>query len=562
MIDLLDKNKCTRCLTPSPGCFRPKNTKSDERSERIWGDPKQMAIQVSACGNTFVAHGAYEDRKVLKDAGFDWEPGLKAWTTKNAEVAGRLRKYADSDAKTKIDRSLISVEPWTTCEQYWPEGLDPRAFQTLAARFVLERNYSYVAADPGLGKTIIMALVINAMNQKLKRDRVPVVVVNQPGLCLNTKAELEKWVLKYPVIQIYPGDETYDNEVDIDVLIAPDSLIADELGAHFLLRDRIEYMTRFGDAVLFIDEAQRFNNLESKRTKALFKLAARFEKVVFMSGTPLRNRPHDLYAILSHFAPETIGFKNEHQYGFRYCAGYFDSFHKPNYKGASNVEELFSKVKEKFMYRIRKQDVLQSLPSKTEEIVFLSDGEMPAEIANYERARLDDIHEGDLTRDKITSSPYLSTYRRLLGEHKVEPALEFIQEILAMGDEYILIFAEHIATVDALSEGLKKFKPIVVTGKTTAVCKQARVKEFQAGKSRIFIGNTQACGTGFTLTKATRVIHVEPSWVPADSDQASDRAHRIGQTQAVFVQYLCFRNSLDHSVIESAMKKREVLNKL
>lgn len=523
-------------------------------------------IHITLAGNTFVAEAKFSDRVKLQNAGFDWNPQFKAWVTQNPQVASRFRPHADSEAKTRIDRSLISVEPWTGCDLYWPGNLDPRPFQCQAARWALERNSSYIAADPGLGKTIIAALVINSLNLPLRgMSKIPVVIVNQPGLCLNTEVELRKWCLGSPRIAIYrpeSGEEAYFTGASPDILIVPDSLIADPLGEYEWLRRTIQDMTSFGDALLIVDEAQRFNNRESKRTKALFGLAERFERTVFLSGTPMRNRPHDLYSILSRFAGETIGFRNEHQFGFRYCKGFIDSFGVPNYKGASNVEELFTAVKSKFMMRIEKKDVLRELPPKVEEIVFLADGETPTAVTNYEREFLREYSPSDTVRDEITASPYVSTYRRMLGEAKVRPAYEFIRDLLELGDESILIFAEHIRTVEALEKLLKKYKPLVVTGKTPAREKQAKVGLFQADASRVFLGNTQACGTGFTLTRATRVVHVEPSWVPADSDQASDRAHRIGQKHSVFVQYLVFKNSLDRTIVETAMKKREILKQI
>jgi SWI/SNF-related matrix-associated actin-dependent regulator 1 of chromatin subfamily A len=341
--------------------------------------------------------------------------------------------------------------------------------------------------------------------------------------------------------------------------IVPDSQLAEESHA----RAQISEIAALGNAWLFVDEAQRFNHSDSLRTKALFKIARQFSHVVFLSGTPMRKRPMELYPILSQFAGETLDYMSENQYGFSYCAGKFDSFGRPDYRGASNTEYLFNRIKEKFMLRLRKADVLPELPPVTTEIVFLGEKGCPTEIRDYERKHLASLSPRDCTRSKITKSPALATYRRLLGRHKVKPAASFIDELLKSGDDVILVFAQHKEVVASLVDQLAKWSPVCVTGLDNAETKQKKTQAFQKEKGfRLFIGNTQACGLGFTLTRATRVIHVEPSWVPTENDQARDRAHRIGQTEPVFEQYLCFINSLDRAIIESGMKAREVLNQL
>lgn len=513
-------------------------------------------MKITWTGSHFVAQARYEDRELLKKAGFEWRADHKAWATSSPLVASRLRKFTDGEAKDKINSSLISVTPWTG-RILFPETCRPKPFQIAATKFALERNHSYIAADPGLGKTIMAAMLINTLGKLEQRNFI---VVNQPSLCLNTKAEFDKWCYSSVKVDIFDGvKKIKPSRIYPSVVIVPDTRLSDELG---FLADTVAPYNDLGDAVLIVDEAQRFSNDESQRTKALLRLCERFEKIVFLSGTPLRNRPIELFAILSRFNGESISFRNRSQYGQYFCAGYFDSYGRANYNGASRTEELFENVKKKFMLRLRKADVLPELPPKTEEIVFLAGGDTPAEIIGYERKHLKALSPEDLTRPKVTQSPFLATYRRLLGEYKVPAAISFIREILETGDENILIFAEHVATVALLEKGLKEYKPITITGAVSAREKQWRVDFFQKNKCRVFIGNTQACGTGFTLTKATRVIHVEPSWVPADSDQASDRAHRIGQKSPVFIQYLCFKNSLDRAVLETAIRKRETIQNL
>lgn len=442
--------------------------------------------------------------------------------------------------------ALVKIDPWSGPIPH-PPGLAPLPFQPSAAAFALSRNHSYLALDPGLGKTIIAALALNALG------RHSVVIVVPPFLALNTKAELEKWLTWKARISIYGGQDFEEAEVEpiADILIIPDSLIADPLGFRFKL---YEYLAMMQPYTLVVDEAHRYKNLEAQRTHAVFTLSRSANRVIFLSGTPMPNRPMELYGILSKFAPETIGFKSYFQFGMRYCAGYFDGFGH-DFSGASNVQELSHAVRSRFMLRLRKKDVLRDLPPKTEEIIFLAEN-LPPHVAALEKEvlRLSGV---DLMKEKLDVE-HLSTYRRQLGLAKVPKAVSYIREILNDTDEAILIFAEHIDVIAQLEKGFAKFNPIVITGQTPKEKRQELVDMFQQDlKRRIFIGNIKACGVGFTITKATRVIFAEFSWVPGDNEQAADRTHRIGQKDHILVQYLVFRNSIDTAVMETNLRKRE-----
>jgi SWI/SNF-related matrix-associated actin-dependent regulator 1 of chromatin subfamily A len=502
-------------------------------------------------GTDFLCHVSYTGRDTPKRAGFVWRPDKKAWCTPNPRVAAHLREHADESAENQFNRIFLKLSPWVGRITY-PEGLTPRPYQLAAAQFALSRNRSYLALDPGLGKTIVMALVLNA------RGPHSVVVVCPPGLVWNTERELKKWCTWNPSIAVYEPGSLIPFRTSI--LIVPDSFLADPLGSYSHLRDFMWIMGKCGGSSLFIDEAQRYGTLTAQRTRALMGergLAHIFKNVSLLSGTPMRNRPIELFPVLSRFAAETIDFKNEHLYGMRYCAGYHDGY-QWNYTGASNLKELAENVHGKFMLRLKKKDVLKELPAKTEELVFIDD-KTPPKVAAFERKHLATYSPEDLM-GHLAPNGHTSTYRRMLGLAKVKPALSYIKEVLEGGDEHILIFCEHTEVVEKMMDGLKKYEPMRITGATSKKKKQAHVDAFQAGKSRVLIGNIVACGTGFTLTRATRVVFVETSWVPADNEQASDRTHRIGQTEPVFVQYLVFKNSIDGKVIETNLRKRQIID--
>ncbi len=266
------------------------------------------------------------------------------------------------------------------------------------------------------------------------------------------------------------------------------------------------------------------------------------------------------------------------QFGYKYCQLTETRFGW-DFSGASNMEELNQRVVGPFMLRQRKKDVLKDLPpisyhtlpvlkelpEKLEEMVILNT-DMPAKVAKLETELLRIHSPEDLMKQSIAAkisvegeALHLATYRRELGLAKVKESVKFLRGLLEDSEESILVFAIHKAVIAALAEALKDYHPFVVTGETPMNLRHECVKQFQEDETRrVFIGNIQACGTGFTLTKATRVVFTEFAWTPADNTQAADRAHRIGQTEPVLVQYLVFKNSVDRAVLETIFNKQRV----
>lgn len=418
-----------------------------------------------------------------------------------------------------------------------PGHLAPLEHQIQALSFtiknLLNNRACYLALDPGLGKTIIAAMLANFFKG------FTVFYVCPPFLTTNTSEEFSKWCFKK---KLY---------------LLPDSMIAKGK----TLEAFAEAVRGCGDnCLLIVDEAHRFKNEKTKRSRALFKnIVPHFKgRVVYMSGTPLPNsRPKELWPVLKFSAPTIFG-TNFFSFGLKYCGGFRDAFGW-NFDGFTNRKEFTARVRKSFMLRIKKE--VLNLPPKTEGLLTVGEG-MPPVISNVEKKILahyspQDLIEGHLTRISGQTALHLATYLRLLGEYKLKYVLPFIESLLDETKESILIFAVHKATIAKLQQALEKFKPLVITGDVPKGKRHKLVKEFQTNpKRRIFIGNIQACGVGFTLTKATRVLFVEFSWVDGENSQASDRAHRIGQGQSVLVQYVVLKDSFDRKRMETLLKKR------
>lgn len=524
-------------------------------------------MQVSFSGERFECVCSFNDRQLPKNAGFKWDAIEKVWYTSHCGVAALLLDYLDDSARDVIARRSLSVIPWQG-PLLTPDDRDLKDFQVEAARFALARNKSYLALDPGLGKTPIAAVIAETLH-----DRTPIfgIYICPPFLTRNVEHEFSIWAPSVNVCQIKVASLTkgFLNE---DLTIVPDSIINRKF-----LQDTIFQMImrakKLGKrTVLFIDEAHRFKNDDAGRTRALFGylgysgIAEHFDKVVYLSGTPMPNRPIELYPVLNHSAPHTIDHMTKHQFATKYC-GAFQNHYGWDYTGATNIDELARKVIGPFMLRFKKKDVLKDLPPKIEEMVLLDD-QLPPKQMKLSAEILRTYSPEDLMKSQISlalgkTDLHIATYRKTLGLLKAHACSTYIDYILEETEDNVLVFAIHKETIALMDKNLGRWSPLTVTGDTRMELRDAMVKKFQTDiKQRLFIGNIQAAGVGFTLTKATRVVFAEFSWVPADNDQAADRAHRIGQNSAVLVEYLVQKHSIDKAVIETMLRKKRITAKI
>lgn len=513
----------------------------------------------------FLFQCEFAERHLAKEAGFHWDDTVKKWYTSELKTAACLREYARGEAKSKIDSAFITRSPWTKPLSRVPINLSLFPHQVEAINYALSQNRCYLGLDPGLGKTIVAAIVCAEL-------KVPCVYICPPFLLQNVEAEFNKWApeLRICIYSSKKNMHTMYPTATCNVTLVPDSLLTRaETLDHIHL-----FLGGSHEAILIVDEAHRFKNPEAKRTQALLGkgkvsgIADQFVRHIYMSGTPMPNRPIELYAILAKAAPECINFMSEFQYGRRYCAGWSSPWGW-DFSGASNIAELAAKViapRGKFMLRQKK--ALLNLPPKLEEVFVVSAGMSPR--LSEMNAKLGEAYRDveDLIKIKLAAKVgtdeedlHVATYRRLLGVEKATHAVPYIESLLTETDESILVFAYHKDVITKLTEGLAAYKPIVITGATPVGERQDLVAEFQKESGpRILIGNYVACGVGFTLTKATRVIFAEFDWVPGVNAQASDRAHRIGQTEPVLVQYVAYKDSIDKAVIETLLRKQRTFN--
>lgn len=513
-------------------------------------------IQVTFDGKKFLCRSDEKDRFWARRAKWRWNEKARIYWTPSHKVAARLRNFADIPAKSEIDRVMLRVTPWTG-RIFYPQRKKPYDFQPSCASFALSRNRSYLALDPRLGKTIVAAMVINT-------HACNAIYICPPFLVPTTVDKLQDWMLFGLHVGRYShpweGSSPWPN-----VVVVPDTMIHRRTFKEFVrvFIAKSKYDNR--PVRLFIDEAHRYKDMKSRRSRALFnRIAPQFDFVTHLSGTPIPNCPAELYPVLNNHAPETIDFMDMHKFGRYFCAGKKTPFGW-NYVGSSNEEELGRRVKKDFMMRIKRHEVVKNLPPVINEMILIDDT-LPPQIARLDK-QLNDAFadEKDLVKDKITESPHLATYRKELGKLKVTPAFDFINSILDDTKEKLLVFAIHKEAIANLVGKLRKegWPTLAITGDTPMKERTGVVELFQnSAMHRVLVGNIQAMGLGFDLWRADRAIFVEFSWTPGDNAQATDRLYKVGKQENVFAQYLVYKDSLDHNILRTNFRKQEGINRV
>lgn len=490
----------------------------------------------------FICTSTFEERHAPKKAGFRFDAATRKFYTRDIQVASRLNSYADEGAKKVLNRFLIDIQPWTGGIRY-PKGLKPLHFQPGAARFALSRNRSYLALDPGLGKTIVAALIMNGSPDAW------FIYICPAFLCLNVEEELTKWTTPRRPIRIYGRDR----KLPRGTWIIPNSRLR-ESRVHHAFKMYRDAATRARKRLfLFVDEAHQYSRSQSGRSLFLYEgFLPEVDGASFMSGSPMRNRPLDLYPVLHHCAPETIGFMNEFEFGLEYCAGRRNKFGW-DFKGASNVKKLADNVMGKFMLRIR-DDVL-GLDGTKEECLIVGEKMTPALIALD--AQILKEHSPEDLMKHITPSPHVATYRKELGKLTAKAALPYLVSLMEDTEENIIVGVYHKEVMAWLEIALAKYNPVVIDGRTKTDKRVGIAKDWQASREkRLMLLQIDAGGIGLNLTKCDRMPMIEFSWVYEDNRQFYKRADRYGRKGKVYVQYCVYKNSLGRKIIEANLRKR------
>lgn len=312
-----------------------------------------------------------------------------------------------------------------------------------------------------------------------------------------------------------------------------------------------------------LDECHYVKAQTAKRTKLVKKMFSSIPRRILMSGTAIKNRTEELFSLLNFLDPEK--WNNFHFFGLNYCAAYESNFGF-DYKGASNLEELFSKMSPLFLRRL-KSDVLKDLPPKTYTTIPITLTEK--QLKEYEKIEsgvidaANKVDEDDLNKTGEEGSKFIQSIqllRQFTSKIKAEASFDYLETIRETGRK-IVVFSHYVASADLMHEHFKE-DSVIFTGKNSMQEKQDAVDKFQKDKScHYFFGTIGAAGVGITLTAADIALFIERAWSPSDNTQAEDRIHRLSQVSdsVQIVKFVC-EGTIDDSVEELLDRKEGIIN--
>ena len=413
-----------------------------------------------------------------------------------------------------------------------------------------------LADDMGLGKTVqALAQILTMAGQG------PSLVVAPTSVCMNWESEALKFAPTLNVVMFGAGNR----ELCLKGLKAFDLVVC----SYGLLQQEGALLAAVGWQAIVLDEAQAIKNMATKRSQAAMELSGAFKMVA--TGTPIENHLGELWNVFRFINPGLLG-----------------SLKQFNVKFASPIEKdqdkkargRLKKLIQPFILRRTKNQVLEELPSRTEITVKVEMGE--EEAALYEALRRSALEtlagigkvEGKgeqhlkilaeiMRLRRACCNPRLVLPESRIPSGKLAAFGEILEE-LRENRHKALVFSQFVGHLDLIREYVEKAGVAYqyLDGSTPARERKKRVDAFQAGEGDLFLISLKAGGVGLNLTAADYVIHMDPWWNPAVEDQASDRAHRIGQLRPVTIYRLVTKGTIEEKIVGLHQQKRGLADSL
>ena len=409
-----------------------------------------------------------------------------------------------------------------------------------------------LADDMGLGKTVqtIALLLERAKNG-------PALVVAPTSVCFNWMEELSKFA---PTLNVYDlrsenRDALIDKAGKFDVIIC----------SYGLLQHNGELMMDKKWETIVLDEAQAIKNAQTQRWKTVMKLKGKSR--IALSGTPIENHLGELWSIFSFINPGLLGSIKHFQ----------DKYSIPieTKQSPDRIHALRSLVQPYILRRL-KSDVLRELPPKTEQTIHVEPSEQEATFYEALRRTASERMEHFMAENnRISVLAEITKLRQACcdsslvdGAVKIENSklnafIETVKSIIENGHK-ALVFSQYVSFLAIVKQRIEaeKINYQYLDGSTSAANRKKLVDAFQGGEGDLFLLSLKAGGSGLNLTAADYVIHLDPWWNPAVEDQASDRAHRIGQERPVTIYRFVMRNTIEEKIIALHEHKRNLANEL
>ena len=503
--------------------------------------------------NTFDFHNPSDAYKWLMKKDLNWtliNPAL--YRTTSLRAAAKFRQFSDDHARKVFTQVFVRRYDLPPLPQL--SFLDKHQIE--GVKWILTRSRSYLAHAPGAGKTA-QAIVANLIY--MNGWQFPSLFIVPPSLTANWEREIYKfteWCGVFPTIGIISTTAKRD-EVPwrAQFIICPDSMLTKDWVYEELLKLRPDFIA--------VDEASRFKEATSERSLALYGgkskkksyagLTRTPKHVVFLDGSPMPNRPMELWAPTYALNPEAIDCMSQDEFGMRYCGARQNFYGQWEFKGATHLDELKGRLQKDFMHVVTEGELKH--PERLRSMLFMNEDIRSVEMKKFERENLSKL-AGAKYGESLSQGP-MATHRKNLGEKKVPWVSQYVRDRLKNKNESILLFAWHREVCLELAKGLAEFKPQLVMGGTKHVDRELAFSSFQSGKTKLIVGNISAMGRGHNLQKADRIVFAEYSWTDELNLQCEKRASRRGRDaeNAVRCDYIVAPHSMDEIVLQAIFTK-------
>lgn len=440
-----------------------------------------------------------------------------------------------------------------------PDGLTLRPYQQRGFRWLHTldrlRMGGVLADDMGLGKTVQMIALLLAVRERGQTS----LVVAPTSLTYNWLSELNRFAPALSVMVLSGTGAQRASQIrhlkearDVDVLIT----------SYPLIRRDVDLLRDFDFRFVVLDEAQHIKNAGSVGALAVKQLQAQTRFA--LTGTPMENGLGELWSIFDFVLP---GYLNSYSAFLR------------RYQDGRDLEDLRRRIRPFLMRRLKK-DVLTELPDKIETVMTAQMSPEQGKIYEAAKLRLRErvdrvMREKGLGRGhtevlaaitelrQICCHPALVLPDYAYSSGKMEMLLEILP-MLAQSGHRVLLFSQFTSMLKILRRQIENasLSTMYLDGDTPPAERLQMTERFNAGEGDVFLISRNAGGTGLNLTGADTVIHYDPWWNPAAEDQATDRAHRIGQTRKVEVVRLVTHESIEEQVVALGQRKRALFDQL
>ena len=401
--------------------------------------------------------------------------------------------------------------------------------QQEAKLFLLSRRRAILADQPRVGKTLPTAAAA---------------LENLPALIVCPAIAKTVWESAFAKLAPNVSVHVVNGKREASEVNSADITIINYDVLQYAQTDLDRYNT------LVLDECHRIKNPKAQRTKAAMLAMKKISFVYALSGTPIPNRPIELWPILHGLGIYKGGW-------FDFAARYAKMWNAPwglDTSGASNLVELKDMMKPHVMRR-KKETIFKDYKEPQVSLITF-------DLPNDKREQSFDADALMANPNALLAFEGLAEVMREAGMRKVKAASEFIDDLL-QADEPVVVFAHHKDVVAELEKLLFVHKPVTVVGDTTRTKRDKAIADFQSGQTKCIIGNIAAMSEGVDLSAADTIVFVECTWSTSALEQASSRVENINKSGIPPVIYiLTIKASLDHTVLAKVLKKLNIVNQI